>query len=222
MSQTKLTLEDLLAVRDGEPVEAKVVDAVQENADYQRAIATLKDVREQLRQLPDIPLDDHVWQSAAQHKVANKSAWLRFPLATAAVVCLVSAVTIVQLTQPTDTSPTEVVQPQLPHDSGFQLAGLMAQSRDLEQRLYADGSSALNQADASAPEQGVPVRPNPAGERALRFRLADVDAQIAALYEQPQMDDMQRLRLWQQRVSLLRSLLALRGQGEQTEALRNL
>jgi hypothetical protein len=40
----------------------------------------------------------------------------------------------------------------------------------------------------------------------LLYRIADVDAELIALYEAPQMDVEHRERLWSQRVELLESL----------------
>jgi hypothetical protein len=73
-----------------------------------------------------------------------------------------------------------------------QVAQLMLRSRDLESELYTR---------ASAPALG-----STSSEQALLYGIADVDAQLNALYESGSPDRTERERLWRQRVMLLESL----------------
>ena len=97
-------------------------------------------------------------------------------------------------------------------DSGARLAALMNQSRELERRLQGDNpltlSDASSQASQNTMDGTLVISPT---QRRLMYRLADVDAQIARLYEAPVMDTSARQVLWAQRVNLLQSLVAVRG-----------
>ena len=92
--------------------------------------------------------------------------------------------------------------------AGSQVASLMRQSKDLERRLQSS-SALLAVADGSADAPLLRITPI---ERNLMYRLADIDAQIAGLYEAPQVEDGARLALWRKRVEVLQSIVAVRSE----------
>ena len=84
----------------------------------------------------------------------------------------------------------------------------MRQSKDLERRLQSS-STLLAVADGGVDAPLPRVTPI---ERNLMYRLADIDAQIAGLYETPQIEEVARLALWRKRVEVLQSILAVRSE----------
>ncbi len=209
MQKRPWEISDLLALADGEPRDANVE---LDQADAQAALADIKALRGQLKDLPDVPLDDQVWM--AQLPKPQRSIWLRFPLATAASVCLTTALGIYWLVgggvSEAPTQPSYATASQIAPD-GLRLAALMNQSRDLELRLAAPSSrqqQGIRQAAQNEPLQRAPAMS--ATERRLMYRLADVDAQIARLYEADAVDPNARVELWRQRVNVLESIAAVR------------
>ena len=212
MQDPRWPTSDLLALRDGQPVDSAVDSGLSDTdrAARQAEIDMLNSLRAQLNDLPDVPVDDELWMS--KRRLGGRSSWLRFPMATAASVFFATAVGIYLLAgQLNPQAPAGVIAVETTptfhqvDDNGLQLARLMTQSKGLERRLQAS-NSILAVADGGDPQrrQAAPV------ERAMLFRLADVDAQIAALYEQQEMDSERRLQLWQQRVDVLQNMVAVR------------
>jgi hypothetical protein len=218
MDKTPLPISDLLALRDGELREAK---ASADDPQVQAQVKRLHELRDELQSLPDVPISEVAWQQiTAASRQRRRGAgtpghWLRYPLATAASVFFASLLGIYlmfggQVPIESGAAPTAAVNtaPQL-QAGGLQLAGLMNRSRELELRLrgvqpLAPASDVLP-ADAEAVAAPSPV------ERQLMGRLADVDTQIARMFESGIQDPQLRERLWAQRVSLLESLVAVRG-----------
>ena len=236
----------LLSLRDGEPVAADQIDQSIADEDL---LAELIALKAELNDLPDVAYDPSVWrdlpinstrdpkvtflsnherqartentQARGQEKLSN---WLRFPIATAASVFLVSALGIFLVFNQSGTwvgddreslavngTGDQVRLEPVMSDQGFQLAQLMTRSRDLEQVLQGDSPWALSSADSAtiqAPLSGAPTPP----EQLLLYRLADVDAQIARLYDGENIDLALRNQLWGQRVELLENLILVRGQ----------
>ncbi|MCR9259899.1 MAG: hypothetical protein NXH95_09265 [Pseudomonadaceae bacterium] len=210
MQKRPWAISDLLALRDGQPHSADV------QADDPQVIEQLEQIRGlgiQLNALPDVPVDDEVWLRAMPAE-KPRSVWLRYPTATAASVFFASVVGMFMLFgEPVSNianSPGAAQYTSLDSmdNSGAQLAGLMRQSRDLEQQLY--GVNPLAQA-ADTLQPTYEGMPEPTVlEESLLFRLADVDGQIARLYDATEMDSAQRQALWMKRVELLESLVAIR------------
>ena len=212
MKERPWEISDLLALDEGRPHTAGI------SADDPRIaqdLATIRRIKAQLNELPDVPLDDSVWQSVMPEEEA-RSPWLRYPMATAASVFFASVVGIYAMfggmgntgnPGSIEQSPGYVVTAPI-ESTGLRVAGLMRESRDLEQRLYSP--NALNLPGA---QSGLPTEPMPDPSRlaqTLLFRLADVDGQIARLYDAPVMDNELRQTLWTKRVDLLNSLVAVR------------
>ena len=222
MQKRPWEISDLLALRDGEVRDASV------EVNDPAAVAQLEKIRQlqvRLNTLPDVPLDESIWNSPSVRPnvvpaKGSRSAWLRFPLATAASVFFASFVGMYLIfggaavdQRLFDDQVDFTASAQL-DDRGAQLAALMNQSRSLERRLQ--GSNPLTLSDASSQAKqaqntmaaSTVISPT---QRRLMYRLADVDAQIARLYDAEVMDTGARQALWAQRVNLLRSLVAVRG-----------
>jgi len=204
--ETKPALSDLLALRDGERVDPAAADAAARVPQAQAALSELERLRGELRALPPVTPDAAVWAAIQERTAAGggrgglpgtdeggaaagaRPGWLqRFPLATAATVFLAAALTIM-LWDPTAAPGGDATGPQVRDP----VAQLMLRSRRLESEL-------LSRAAA-------PALNNTSSEEALLYGIADVDAQLNALYAADDVDPAQRERLWRQRVMLLESL----------------
>lgn len=212
MKHQRFSIDELLAMRDGELIDAAALAQLDEQGQAERyeRINELHDLRRKLRSMPDVPVDDTIWIRHAQP--ARRSAWLSFPLATAASVFFASVLGIYLLGgylsggEPQQTQPIANAIDVDP--AGSQVASLMRQSKDLERRLQSS-SALLAVADGSADAPLLRITPI---ERNLMYRLADIDAQIAGLYEAPQVEDGARLALWRKRVEVLQSIVAVRSE----------
>jgi len=208
MQKRPWEISDLIALRDGELLEAGV------DADDPQVVAKLKQIRQlqaELNTLGDVPLDEAVWNKAIP-PVDERSAWLRFPLATAASVFFASIVGIYLLFSditPNESAPPEFAGTAVIDGGGLRLASLMSQSQVLEMRLQGIDPWTRANSQVSGPARST-TSPSLA-ERRLMGRLADVDWQIAQLYEAETTDVARREALWAQRVNLLESLVAVRG-----------
>ena len=180
------TLEDLLALRDSEPVAAEVTATLESDLDAQHRLARLREIKGALRRLPDhlqarAEQWDEIQQSQAKktepHHESRTFAW---PLALVATALIVAA--------------TLLIQP-LTQDDGVELsrgnlAALQDRSRVLEGELM---SPSRYRGSAS--------------EQALLFRLADVDSQLLAASQNGSVASMhQKELLWQRRVELMEVL----------------
>ncbi len=219
-----------LAVRDQDPRDADVehdVDAT--------LLTELRTIKARLNELPDIALDATSgvdWRAKAQElKTTTKrtregiarspsngfSGWIArhtAPLAMAASVFFVSAVGIfVTFSTPDNELPSTQLETAVVSDPGFQLASLMTRSRDLERVLESvTGDTGLNQASAMSSMPEPVNEPQRRTIQLLRYRLVDIDAEIAGLYETPTVDVQRRNALWAQRVEVLESLVLVQGQ----------
>ena len=218
MDKKPLEISALLAIRDGEPRDATVSA---DDPEIAQQLARMNQLRSELQALPDVPIADEVWQkiSVAQRPPGgagrSPNHWLRYPLATAASVFFASLLGIYLVFSGQQVK-LDTGQPQMTLTSmqveqgGMQLASLMNRSRELERRLQ--GVTPLTRAaDVSLAAQ-APTRQTSVVERQLMGRLADVDEQIALMFELGIQDPAQRERLWAQRVTLLESLVAVRGE----------
>lgn len=188
MDRRPTTLEDLLAFRDGEPADPELTARIAADPAAQAELERLQRLRAELNRLPPVTPPPAVWEAIQERTAQPRSSWLqRFPLATAASVFLATALGIVLLDlarAPVDEPGGPVVQDPV--------AQLMLRSRSLESELFTR---------ASAPALG-----STSSEQALLYGIADVDAQLNALYETGSRDPAERERLWRQRVALLESL----------------
>lgn len=210
MQKRPWEISDLLALRDGE---LRTANVQVDDPGVTEQLAQLHALKTELQALPDVPVDDDVWLQVMP-AAAPRSPWLRFPMATAASVFFATVVGMFMLfgepQSGVDGTQGEVAYATtagVDHD-GAQLAVLMRRSRDLEQRLYGVNPLAHAADTPTATYQGMETPT--ALEETLLFRLADVDGQIARLYDAEVMDNEVRAGLWMNRVELLESLVAIR------------
>lgn len=198
--KSKTPLADLLAYRDREPLPADVARSIEGDAAAQSDLETLHGIKQQLNALAPVQPDPALWDEISGRVQPQRRWTLRYPIATAATVFLAAALTIVAWNPlqngggATDADAGPVVV------ADGALVDLMSRSQVLEAHLPVQGTPAGQLAWGSA-------------EEALRYRIADIDAELMRLYETEPLDVERREALWRQRVDLLESLTEVqRGQ----------
>jgi len=195
------SLEQLIGLRDEEPVSVEVQQHVRGCSHCAAALNGLLAARERLETLADPRPRPDAWQRivAASERSARRRRWLPAAagLAIAATVTGMAVFVGVHGVKPVATTDLAAVTP-----GGGQPADvdqLMAQSRYLERAVYRLGGHA----------DDMPVSAGTASTiAALEDRIALIDYEIGTA-KQPARDPHLK-QLWQQRVDLLQSLAAVR------------
>ena len=171
--------------------------------------AEIARLRTELRNLPDIEVDEAVWRSAASMAVTPvRPWWLRQPAAMAASVLLFTATAVFWLGNemveetPGYTPSNTLVSAALPDP---QLTALMDRSQQLEQLA----STTPEWRGLDQPTQNNGLNMSPLAQMIL-FELVRVDAEIEAsgLTLAEDSVQMREQDLWQRRVQLLQAFIA--------------
>ncbi len=190
----KPTIAELLAVRDGDPLEAEVATRVRSDSEAQIRIDQMREIQTALRALPSGPAGtEELWREIeawAAAKVGLQKAGLRrsrwrriWPLGLVASVGLLAEMFLV----------SDPVHDQSLETSRTNIVALQQQSRLIETQLMRTSSYAGS-----------------ASEQALMFRLAEVDAQLASLDDGHSLRGLrERELLWQRRIELMLALQAV-------------
>jgi hypothetical protein len=224
--------EDLLSVRDGEPVDAEVRAAIAADTAQSREVERLRSVRHALRALPDIAPPDGVWEriAAVERETRSRAARRRKYAAGAGIAAAVAALAIFVIGSPSRPTGGLAPRPAIPADNGLSTgigeppsAPVGAETPFDADIALADGrvvpasypalvqeSARLDRALRRVPYQ----RPMMSAETAttiagLEDRIALIDEQItysnARGVPQPQ-----RAALWGERVDLMNALVHVR------------
>lgn len=228
----KPTTSDLLALRDGEPLSAETRQRIAEDQHASAQLALLQRVKSELKTLPDVQPDADTWeqvqQQLAQRQATGTSGrdgqvpivepepiargWrLPYPMATAAGVffaaVLLSTLWLQQLATDVPGNNTAANGPE-PLVAANSTAGTSAPT------VAADTMGAL--IDRSQRLEAVARLPvaraidgQERSRQALLYRIADLDAELNSLIEEEPMDPVLKEKLWQQRVELLETLVAI-------------
>lgn len=225
--------EDLLSVRDGEPVDSEIRAAIAGDVAQAREVERLRSVRHALRGLPELRAPDGVWQriAAAERDARPPGARWRKYAAGAGIAAAVAAVALFVLgsqsrstaghatppaieasnglrTGRTGASPSSEVGGDAPFDADSALSG--GRSVPASYPALVQESARLDRALRRLPRQ----RPLMSAETAttiagLEDRIALIDEQItygnARGLPQPQ-----RVALWGERVDLMNALVHVR------------
>ena len=204
------SLEQLISLRDDEPVSLEVQQHVRGCGDCARALNELAAFRDSLGALADPPPPVDAWSritAKLNSQAAPRSASRRWLMASgiglAASVVAATVVTVVLMGRKTAIEPADVgtpslaaVQAQKPAD----LDQLMSQSRYLE-RAVLDLNDSGDQLMVSGGTASAIA--------GLEDHIALVDYEINSTAAKPH-SDAELTKLWQQRVDLLKSLAAVR------------
>ena len=220
--------EDLLSVRDGEPLDAVTSNVIAEDATLEREIERMRQVRHALRQLPDLRPADDMWERivAVERESRPRTRYARLA-AGAGIAAAVAALAIFLLGSPW--RPTGGVAPAVaPPGEGLSTSTEPSTVVGGDSQLYPDSalfggrvvpasyaalvqeSARLDRALRRLPYQ----RPMMSAETAstiagLEDRIALIDEQItysnARGVPQPQ-----RVALWGERVDLMTALVHVR------------
>jgi hypothetical protein len=214
--------EDLLSVRDGEPLDAVTSNVIAEDATLEREIERMRQVRHALGQLPELAPADDMWQRivAVEHETRPRSNYRRLA-AGAGIAAAVAALAILVISSPSrqtggiaapavpggdDLATSTVEQPSTVVGGGT----LFDPDRPLIGGRVVPASARLDRALRRLPYQ----RPMMSAETAttiagLEDRIALIDEQItysnARGVPQPQ-----RVALWGERVDLMNALVHVR------------
>ena len=196
------SVEQLIALRDGQPLAAEAAAHVRSCAECGQALLRLSDWRQRLRTLPAFDAPENVWARVAgrldQPADINRARWL--PATGIGLVASLVAVVVLVFWHPWPAeNRSAVVTAGAALDAG-RLAQLQAQSRYLEsavQFMNADSHSSIVNVGSAATVA------------ALEDRIALVDYAINSTAARPQTGG-QLTQLWQQRVDLMQSLVAVR------------
>jgi len=183
--------ENLLSLRDGEPVVAPVAQHVANCAECQAQLAVLRKLRARLQGLPDAPLPGGL---AAPVPRRNRRRWAGV---AAALVCAVAVGVLLRWQTPAIISGNQ--------DTDHSIAALQQESRQLETLL-----------NTLQPRSQVLTAATAATVADLQDSIAVVDWQLSESATSD-LTPQARRALWQQRVGLMESLVAV----QYTEASRN-
>ncbi len=228
----KPTTSDLLALRDGEPLSAETRQRIAEDRKASAQLALLQQAKSQLNALPDVQPDEDTWQRVQQQLAQRQAAgtsgqggqisvfepeptprgWrLPYPMVTAAGVFFAAVML------------STLWLPQL----GTEVPGISTPVNDPEPLVAANSASGASPPTAAADTMGalidrsrrleavarLPVARAIDGQersrQALLYRIADLDAELNSLIEEEPMDPALKEKLWQQRVELLETLVAI-------------
>jgi hypothetical protein len=201
--------EDLLAVRDGEPLDASAKAVIESSLVHGRDVERLRRVQNALRALPALEPPVDVLGRVLEAKEARevgRTRWLRFAVGAGVAAAVATAATVYVTTssqsrQP-EVAPATLVasgEPNAPHVTApASYVSLVEQSGRLDQLL------------AELPAQ----RPLMTGATAstiagLEDRIAFVDDQLA-FSAAGKLPVPQRAALWSDRVELMNALVSVR------------
>ena len=224
--------EDLLSVRDGEPVDAEIHAAITGDIPQSREVERLRSVRHALRGLPELAAPAGVWErlQAAERETRQRVTPWRKLAAGAGIAAAVAAVAIFVIGSPSRPAGGHVPPPRVPAGNGditrsgeapstvvgsgtpFDPNGVLVLGRVVPASYseLVQESARLDRALRRVPRQ----RPMMSAETAttiagLEDRIAVIDEQItysnARGVSQPQ-----RVALWGERVDLMNALVHVR------------
>ena len=197
------SIEQLIGLRDEEPVAAEVQQHVRGCAQCAAALNGLLAARECVQSLADPLPPADAWQRivAASERSARRRRWLP---AAAGMAVAATVVGIVVYLGPHATHPADTTLAAASQSVGqpADINQLMAQSRYLERAVYQLGG----QSDDTAMSAGTAST-----IAALEDRIALIDYEIGTASRAPETPAGSHVKeLWQQRVDLLQSLAAVR------------
>lgn len=204
--------ENLLKIRDGEPVDADAVTYVEENASARSELERLRRVQRDLQTLPAFEAPDGVWErviEAVDAGASPQAGYWRWPLRAAiAASVAVLAIAIVarqpEVTDPLASGPSSIVAETAPSNSIETIVGTPTYASLVSE------AARLERAVRTMPYQSGVMTAGTISQIAyLEDQIAIVDNSLMYA-NQIGLTDAQRTQLARHRVDLLNALFALR------------
>lgn len=208
MKERQTSVSDLLALRDGEPLDGvRAVDASRDPQQVER-LNRLIALKQDLKSLPVLNPDaGNLARIRARLEVRRPARWQKVLLASAALVTLGTLVSFRVLEEEAEfISPAQVAAVrETPSAPAGTQATVPRPATDLEAlRRVSFRLEGLARALPAGSPQGDPV------ESALLYRLADLDGQLVRSAEADPQDIEAERTLWARRVELLGTLTRVR------------
>ena len=194
-------IDQLLSLRDGEPVDADVRAHVQHCATCLAEATALVDARSRLQTLPSfdppaIAFDGIASRGAQSRHRRPALAWAA--AVSAAVIAIAAFIVVRDATHPPQTVALPKTTTVVPQASDPEMQRLIAQSRELDELLhYLPDRPQVQRASLGATVDSI------------EERIQMLDLQLA-YGSDAGLDDQQARRLWSERVELMDSLVKVR------------
>jgi hypothetical protein len=188
-------LEQLLSLRDGEPIEATVREHVAGCASCAAELTHLATTREHLRSLPMLDPPNELWGKISNRIAQGDSH--RGPVRAAWVSVAAAAIALFAVVLIWDPQPKSTVALHPASSSQNKLSALVEQSQQLEAQL-----------DSLPQRPSVERVATAANIDGIEQRIQWLDFHLSAANDV--LDQMQTQQLWQERVNLMDSLVKLR------------
>lgn len=202
MKMTTEHISELLTHRDGERLDPRRSSEIEADPELRSQLATLRQLKHDLNELPDVAPAADTWARIQERSVAKPSAFARitgrYPLAMAATVALAAMLGIVVWDPANLQSEDPAATPQV-----ADLSSVAAGSTGNRYAALVNRSQQLESALLFQPGAGVDWNTD---QRALLYRIADLDTQLNASPAGDSASLEAREQLWEQRVRLLESL----------------
>jgi hypothetical protein len=194
-------IDQLLSIRDGEPVEASVRAHVESCRECSDAVQRLRGIRVRLAALPDAESNPAAWQSVQRRLAAReRPPRRRAPVARAVAAASIAALALIATLYRGGGDATRAAGPVAipPPSTSTAVTSLLDRSLELEQALAAMPSRpAVERAETSIPID------------ALQARVQWIDHQLS-LADAEGAPAVDAERLWRERVEVMSSLVRLR------------
>ncbi len=206
---TQQKVSDLLAHRDGEKLDPEIAAQIEADPASRERLQQYRELKYRLNELPGVTPPAQTWEAIQQRRTtaplrsftnSMQRFLLGFPLATAASVFFAAALGIL-LWNPANLAPAAGLVPEAGvADSGIEIAAgqdysaLVNRSQRLESLLSRASQPVFRDA----------------AQQAIKYRLADLDAELDRYVSGELPDSATRELLWRQRVELLESLAQAR------------
>lgn len=202
MRMTPEHISELLTHRDGERLDPRRSSEIEADPEMRSQLATLRQLKHDLNELPDVTPPPDTWAQIQARTSARPSTFAvitgRFPLAMAATVALAAMIGIVVWDPANLQSQGPASAPQV-----ADLSSVAAGSTGSRYAALVNRSQQLESALLFQPGAGVDWNTD---QRALLYRIADLDTQLNAEPSDELASLEAREQLWAQRVRLLESL----------------
>jgi hypothetical protein len=203
--------EDLLAVRDGEPLAALARAAVESSPIHGHEVERLRRMRNALRALPAIEPPPHVLTRVFEEKevrVVDRSRWARFAAGAGMAAAVATAAIVYVATSGEGSRPPPIAPPALVADGASSAPS--ATAVPVSYAPLAEESARLEQVLAALPARRVLMTGATATTIAgLEDRIAFVDEQLS-YGAADKLPVPQRVALWSDRVELMNALVNVR------------